>query len=177
MHARSIIEDLRKRQKHSVMPSVSMPTTPGYPDHPLPYPVDEAEAVKALCRSFALNSTTPEATRQNILDSLPRCVIFHFAEHGLIESSGGTRSYLLLSDWNEWPLSMIDLQRLRLQPQSLPFLAYLSAYSSGKTGESALLNESAHFTGFFQRAGFRNVIGSLWSVLDRPCVDVARIVY
>ncbi|EAW17048.1 uncharacterized protein NFIA_004040 [Aspergillus fischeri NRRL 181] len=46
-----------------------------------------------------------------------------------------------------------------------------------KTGESALLKEAAHYMSFFQRAGFRYDIGTLWPVSDSSSVEVARIVY
>jgi CHAT domain-containing protein len=96
----------------------------------------------------------------------------------MIEANGGsTKSYLLLRDWMDWPLAMNDLQQLRRESRSRSFLAYLSAYSTGNTAESALLNETAHFMSFFQRAGFRHVIGTLWPVSDRTSVGIARTVY
>ncbi|KAI6524645.1 hypothetical protein MCOR05_009692, partial [Pyricularia oryzae] len=39
------------------------------------------------------------------------------------------------------------------------------------------VDESIHLANAFQLAGFRHVIGTLWSVDDKLCVDIARLFY
>lgn len=58
-----------------------------------------------------------------------------------------------------------------------PFLAYLSACSSGSSDVDELSDEQIHLASALQLAGFQHVIASLWDVSDKSCVDVARTVY
>jgi CHAT domain-containing protein len=39
------------------------------------------------------------------------------------------------------------------------------------------VDESIHLTSAFQLAGFQHVIGTLWEVEDRLCVDMAKRMY
>jgi hypothetical protein len=180
VHARRMHQQTRS---HAAPPAtdaliVAMPTTPGFPDSALPYALEESRIIKGLCHSLNLTPHAPDPTRDNILATLRHSAIFHYAGHGMIEANGGSaQSYLLLRDWMDWPLAMYDLQQLRRESRSRSFLAYLSACSTGKTAESALLNEAVHFMSFFQRAGFRHVIGTLWPVSDRTSVEMAWTVY
>lgn len=40
-----------------------------------------------------------------------------------------------------------------------------------------LSDEGIHLVSAFQLVGFQHVIGTLWEVLDRYCIDIARVVY
>ncbi|PNP51842.1 hypothetical protein THARTR1_07611 [Trichoderma harzianum] len=73
---------------------------------------------------------------------------------------------------------MADVRDSRLH-EDPPFLAYLSACSTGANKNKAipLADEGIHLVSAFQLAGFRHVIGTLWEVSDRHCVDIARILY
>lgn len=64
--------------------------------------------------------------------------------------------------------------KLRRHP---PFLAYLSACSTGQIRDQQFLDESSHLIGACQLIGFRHVIGTLWEVNDESCVEVARLTY
>lgn len=55
--------------------------------------------------------------------------------------------------------------------------AYLSAYSTGASLVTQLLDEGIHLMGGCQTAGFQNVIGALWKVSDTFCVQIATDVY
>ena len=72
---------------------------------------------------------------------------------------------------------MSHLRDLRLQGAAPPFLAYLSACSTGANEAKDLDDEGISLISACQLAGFQHVIGTLWEVSDRHCVDVARIVY
>ncbi|KAM7211575.1 hypothetical protein V8F06_013045 [Rhypophila decipiens] len=68
------------------------------------------------------------------------------------------------------------LRDQRLQ-ENRPFLGYLSACSTVFNEAVQLTDEGIHLVSAFQLAGFRYVVGSLWEVSDRDCVDVARVLY
>ncbi len=68
-------------------------------------------------------------------------------------------------------LTVGDLRDQRLQENS-PFLAYLSACSTGSNKAEALHDEGIILISAYQPAGFRHVVGTLWEVKDEHCVDV-----
>ncbi|KAL5598291.1 hypothetical protein FOBRF1_012084 [Fusarium oxysporum] len=118
----------------------------------------------------------PHQSRSYVLEHLRSCKIFHFAGHGESHPSEPTSSRLLLADWETHSLTVGDLRDLRLQENS-PYLAYLSACSTGTNKFAPLVDESVHLISACQLAGFRNVIGTLWEVNDEYCVYAAREVY
>jgi CHAT domain-containing protein len=83
---------------------------------------------------------------------------------------------LLLEDWTTDPLTVDDLRDYKLQ-ENPPFLGYLSACSTGANTADRLADEGIHLVSAFQLAGFRHVVGTLWEVSDKHCVDVARVLY
>ena len=117
-----------------------------------------------------------EPRKEEVLTALYGCSVFHFAGHGLSHPSDPSMSTLLTADWQTNPLTVNDLVALKFH-QSPPLLAYLSACSTGDNKETKLLDEGIHLMGACQLAGFRHVIGSLWEVSDKHCVDAAKDVY
>ncbi|KAI1736296.1 CHAT domain-containing protein [Xylaria scruposa] len=155
---------------------VAMHTTPGLSTNGvLPFAVKEVSMLKSLCVSLQLRPTTPALRKDDILQSLSKCKVFHFAGHGesKIEPSEST---LLLEDWQTNPLTVGDLRDHRLQ-ENPPFLGYLSACSTGSNMAEDLADEAIHLIGALQLAGFRHVVGTLWKVSDEHCLHVARILY
>jgi CHAT domain-containing protein len=55
-------------------------------------------------------------------------------------------------------------------------LAYLSACDTG-VAPTRFTDQSLHFTGAFQIAGFRHVVGTLWSVHDQVAAEFAAEFY
>ncbi|KAK3391203.1 CHAT domain-containing protein [Podospora didyma] len=156
---------------------VAMRETPGLAtSRILPFAGDEVEMLKSLCRSLKLGSLTPIMRKDNVLQHLQTCKIFHFAGHGQADPADPSQSCLLLEDWKTSPLTVGDLRDHRLQGNG-PFLGYLSACSTGSNEAVRLADEGIHLVSAFQLAGFRHVIGTLWEVSDRHCVDVARVLY
>jgi len=115
-------------------------------------------------------------SKSHILECLKSCKVFHFAGHGESDPSDPSKSRLLLDDWEADSLTVAHLRDLKLQGNS-PFLAYLSACSTGTSKSAALLDESIHLISACNIAGFRHVVGTLWEVDDEHCVDAAREVY
>ncbi|KAI0384134.1 CHAT domain-containing protein [Hypomontagnella monticulosa] len=156
---------------------VAMRDTPGSPaPASLPYANQEVNMMSELCPSLQLNAVTPHRTKDDILRHLKGCKVFHFAGHGESNRKDPSKSCLLLDDWEYNPLTVSDLWDSRLY-ENPPFLAYLSACSTGSNEAIALFDEGIHLVGAFQLAGFRHVIGTLWGVSDKHCLDVARILY
>ncbi|KAK6343683.1 hypothetical protein TWF730_011272 [Orbilia blumenaviensis] len=155
---------------------IAMPKTPGH--SPLSFAEKEAETVSRICKSLDFNTSSGDIPKkkEDILNQLRDCQIFHFAGHGLSDPNNPAKSFLLLEDWKKSPLTVESLQGLKLHDNP-PFLAYLSACSTGLNKVMTLCDEGINLISASQLAGFRHVIGSLWEVNDRHCVSVAKIVY
>ncbi|KJZ70809.1 hypothetical protein HIM_09822 [Hirsutella minnesotensis 3608] len=153
---------------------IAMEKTPGQSD--LRFARQEMEELCRLCPSLNLNPITPPPHREDVLAHLRSCKIFHFAGHGKTDAIEPSKNSLLLEDWEDNPLTVADLRDYRLQETS-PFLAYLSACSTGANEVEGLAEETIHLISACQLAGFRHVVGTLWEVRDEYCVDVATVLY
>jgi tetratricopeptide (TPR) repeat protein len=153
---------------------VSMASTPRHPN--LPYAEREVAILEELCPALAATPIRPPQRKLDILSELSTCEIFHFAGHGKSDAGDPSRSALLLLDWEKNPLTVEDLRNQKLYEKP-PFLAYLSACSTGENRVLELIDEAIHLGYACQFAGFRHVIGTLWTVSDPFCVDVAREFY
>ncbi|KAK3938436.1 CHAT domain-containing protein [Diplogelasinospora grovesii] len=109
--------------------------------------------------------------KEQVLAGLKSCDIFHFAGHAMSDPADPSKSHLLLQDWQQDPLTVQDLTELDrggIENPHPPFLAYLSACSTGimSPAESRLYDESITLMTACQMAGFRHTVGSLWDVCD-----------
>ncbi|KJZ72809.1 hypothetical protein HIM_07753 [Hirsutella minnesotensis 3608] len=153
---------------------LAMGETPG--QSALPFATHEVEILNGLCPSLKLKPVMPPRRRQDVLAHLSSCTIFHFAGHGNTDPTEPSKSSLLLDDWEESPLTVADLRDHSIH-ESSPFLAYLSACSTGANEVERFAEEAIHLISACQLAGFRHVVGTLWEVWDEHCVDVARVLY
>ncbi|CAF3564408.1 unnamed protein product [Fusarium graminearum] len=142
---------------------------------PLPKAMEEVELVSKICDSMGVKSVVAGSGKQDALDRLRSSKIFHFAGHGYTDSTNPFKSHLCFGDVND-PLTVANLLELNLHDES-PFLAYLSACSTGRVQDEDYIDESIHLISACQLAGFRHITGTLWRVQDEHCVDVARITY
>jgi tetratricopeptide (TPR) repeat protein len=94
----------------------------------------------------------------------------HFACHGLQDVVHPARGNLSL---HEGSLGITDVAELRLDSAEL---AYLSACETS-TGGIQLSDEVITVATAFRLAGYRHVIGTLWSISDRLAPAVAREFY
>ncbi|KAH6619164.1 CHAT domain-containing protein [Chaetomium sp. MPI-SDFR-AT-0129] len=153
---------------------VSMKSTPHR--SPLRHAEVEVDMLEKLCPALNATAIRPVQHKEDILTQLSQCDIFHFAGHGTSDASDPSRSALLLRDWEENPLTVEELRNKKLQEKP-PFLAYLSACSTGANEVLELVDEGIHLGYACQLAGFRHVVGTLWAVSDPVCADVARKFY
>ncbi|KAJ7128032.1 CHAT domain-containing protein [Mycena epipterygia] len=110
------------------------------------------------------------ATIENVQKGMKDSRWVHFACHG-VQHTSPTESALLLAGSSQLTLSNI----IQL---SLPNadLAFLSACQTA-TGSQALQDESVHLTAGMLLAGYRGVIGTMWSIMDNDAPQVASDVY
>ncbi|RYP81636.1 hypothetical protein DL770_005844 [Monosporascus sp. CRB-9-2] len=142
----------------------------------LPFATAEVKMLNEFCPSLQLKPIIPTPRKDDVLKHLQACRIFHFAGHGLSDPIEPSQSCLLLEDWKSNPLTVGDFRDRRFQDNP-PFLGYLSACSTGANEAARLADEGIHLVSALQLAGFRHVVGTLWEVSDRHCVDVARVLY
>ncbi|KAF5540765.1 30S ribosomal S17P protein [Fusarium mexicanum] len=169
---RSLASGRESQRKSALL--VAMRNTPG--SGRLPFAEDEVNMVKQMCPKLGLKADMPKPLKERVLASLETCHAFHFAGHGRLNPTEPSRSCLCLEDWETDPLTVQDIRGKNLE-RSQPFLAYLSACRTGTNMESRLSDEGIHLVGAFHLTGFRHVVGTLWEVSDRHCVDVAEAFY
>lgn len=152
---------------------VSMEKTPDCKR--LPFASVEVDTIKT---KFADEESTVliEPCKDCVRNELRDARIFHFAGHGSSHSINPLQSSLLLVDWQKDPLTVKDMLDLNLESQS-PFLAFLSACSTGTSKSPKLVDEGIHLMSASQLVGYTHVIGSLWELYDRHCASLAADVY
>ncbi|KAL6837122.1 hypothetical protein V8C40DRAFT_279086 [Trichoderma camerunense] len=122
---------------------VSMQDTPGLASGSLPFAKREVDMLNDLCPQLQLTPVRPLRQKEHVLARLPMCKLFHFAGHGSANLKDPSRSCLLLEDWETNPLTMADVRDSRLH-EDPPFLAYLSACSTGVNKVIPLADEGVH---------------------------------
>src|SRR5262249_11296125 len=117
----------------------SMPKTEGAND--LIGADKEVESLERLLRAGP-NAVTKlrEPTKSAVMSHLRSCAVFHFAGHGTSDLQDPSESRLLLKDWKKDPLTVLDLIGLNLYERR-PWLAYLSACSTGESQDDTLYDE------------------------------------
>jgi tetratricopeptide (TPR) repeat protein len=147
---------------------VALPETPG--QRPLPNADLEAKVVMARfphARLFRGAEATAGAVT-GVLEGSPS--LAHFACHGTQDVTDPSSGRLALHDG---PLGIAHVAGMRLQAAEL---AFLSACETSRGGIE-LVDEAITVAAAFQLAGYRHVVGTLWSISDELAPDVARHVY
>lgn len=116
---------------------------------------EEVRRVASICQSMQVKMPEPHAT--DVLEALKDCDIFHFAGHGSSNSFDPSRSAMKLANTDLTVSSLLNINLHKIRP----FLAFLSACSTGQVKEDFLMDEGLHLIGAFQVAGFWHVIGTL----------------
>lgn len=153
---------------------VAMPYTPEQAN--LPGAAEEANTLQRLLegRVDVLGLPgTPPATYSNVVDSLSNHVWAHFACHGVSNLADPSASHLLLSDYQNRPLSVVDVMEIRLENVEL---AFLSACTTARTG-LALPDEPIHLAAAYELAGYRHVVACLWPIDDAETAWLCKDFY
>ena len=138
----------------------------------LPCVEDELDRIDKHANKFTiLRLNESAATVDNVIDGMKQSSWVHFACHGEQKVSNPTESALLLANGSRLTLSKII--QLHLPHADL---AFLSACQTA-TGTEVLAEEAVHLTAGLLLAGYRGVIGTMWSIMDKDAPDVADEVY
>jgi hypothetical protein len=146
----------------------ALPVTPGHPDLPAAA-VEAADLAARFPRAEIL--TGPAATADATLDALRRCPSFvHFACHGTQDLTDPSAGSLRLYDR---PVSVRDIAGTRTGRGEIAFLSACHTFRGG----AALADEAITVATAFQLAGFRHIIGTLWTIADSLAPAVAEHIY
>ncbi|KAK7008278.1 CHAT domain-containing protein [Favolaschia claudopus] len=110
------------------------------------------------------------ATIERVTQGMMKYNWVHFACHG-IQSSSPTQSALLLAGSSR--LTLEKIVGLALPDADL---AFLSACQTA-TGSKELEDEAVHLAAGMLLAGYRSVIGTMWTIEDNYAPQVAKAVY
>ena len=166
MHARRPQGNDRASRPPSAL-IVAMPETPSQPD--LPAAAVEARDYKRTFPDAAMLSGHG-ANSAAVLRELKRCSWVHFACHGSQDIGQASASQLHLYDG---PLSAAEISRLRIAHGEF---AFLSACKTSQVSNQ-LTDESLTVASGMLLAGYRHVIGTLWSIGDSLAPFVSKSVY
>ncbi|WP_406633890.1 CHAT domain-containing protein [Amycolatopsis sp. WGS_07] len=152
---------------------VALAETPGA--EPLPGAEQELEHLSGLIepdRRTVLAGSA--ATRTAILDQLGAHTWVHAACHGYQDLADPATGGLLPYNWRTAGLvQVLDLAAARHGGGEFVFL---SACKSA-VGGIAMLDEAITLTAALHHAGWRHVVGTLWSVWDTAAADISRDTY
>jgi len=101
---------------------------------------------------------------------MEQCSWVHFACHGIQDISDPMKSGLLLSDGL---LQLSDIMKKQLPSADF---AFLSACQTA-TGDESHPEEAIHIAAGMLLAGYRGVVGTMWSIRDNDAPFVANDLY
>ncbi|KAL4746335.1 CHAT domain-containing protein [Aspergillus terricola var. indicus] len=176
-YSRSQLAKLPPKNSSTSIYIAAMPTTPN--ERPLPGVEPEVNAIQQACRNNYTVTLQDYPTPEAVLSAMEHTDIIHFACHGFSNPINPSDSHLLLqrSGSSTPTVGMLTVQQISDRVFRSARIAYLSACSTAQVSASEFTDEAIHLASAFQVAGFAHVIGSLWSVGDAICVQVARSFY
>ncbi|KAG9085034.1 hypothetical protein FRC07_013477 [Ceratobasidium sp. 392] len=158
----------------AMAPCVQLIAEPAAPNQPrIPHTAAEIEAIKKLVPDhYILNrlNGSERPSVEAVLNLLPSTSILHLACHGHQDERVPLASGFMLSDGR---LKVSEIMRLNLKKA---VFAFLSACESA-AGDRGQPDESIHLSAALLFAGFRSIVGTLWSMDDADGPEVARVVY
>jgi tetratricopeptide (TPR) repeat protein len=147
---------------------VALPSTPGRPDLP---GVDQEVAAFIELFPEAIQLFGPEATldaSRTALTGHPS--LAHFACHGVQDITNPSAGHLALYDGE---MTIGEISGSQLDGAELAFLSACQTFMGG----AELADEAISLATAFRLAGYRHVIGTLWSISDEFAPVVAEHVY
>jgi CHAT domain-containing protein len=148
---------------------VGVPFTDDKGSHPLPSVMTEVNNIMSIWEPFKC-LTGVKSTVDAVEKQLLNAAWVHLACHGEQDLKDPTKSKLRLYKG--------DLELNTILQSTLPQaqFAFLAACQTA-TGDRKLVNESFHLGGGLIAAGFRGVVGTLWSMHDPDGPIVAKAFY
>ncbi|KAI0684979.1 CHAT domain-containing protein [Cytidiella melzeri] len=153
---------------HLAVLVVSQPSTPNLP--PIPMTKIEAKVVKSLFAEHTTNLNQSDGTVDAVLRAMETHGWVHLACHGVQNPKDPMKSAFALYDG--------ALELSTLMSKSLPHaeLAFLSACQTA-TGDEKLPEEAVHLAAGMLSAGYKSVVGTMWSIDDYCAPIVAGRFY
>ena len=121
-------------------------------------------------RVDCLSLRDENGTVETVLEGLEQYDWIHLACHGVQDTDEPTKSKFVLHDG---PLALLEVIAASYKHADF---AFLSACETAM-GSDALPDEAAHLAAGMLAAGFRSVVGTMWSIQDADAPIVAEHVY
>lgn len=150
---------------------VSQSNTPGKAQ--IPFARNEVEKIGKQLEIRGIPSCTlgdENATVSRVLASMERFSCIHLACHASQHTSIPLKSSIHLHDG---PLELSEIMKKNLRNANF---AFLSACQTSK-GDAKIPEEVVHLASGMLAAGYRSVVGTMWSVIDEHCSDLAECFY
>jgi len=128
----------------------------------LPYTLEELTRIKkwVLPKHLeTLGTTESPTTIEAVLSHISRASIAHFACHGMQKYKKPLESALRVL-----PTDHLEISSIMKIPHLNASLAFLSACQTA-TGDEKVPDEAIHIAAAMLFAGFRGVVGTMWSVI------------
>ena len=126
---------------------------------------------RASTNGFELLVCQDEAgTVKHVLEEMKRCNWIHLACHGIQDLDHPTKSAFVLADGN------LEIAEIIKHIPPHPEFAFLSACQTA-AGDAKLSEEAVHLAAGMLLAGYRSVIATMWSILDKDGPVIADAVY
>jgi len=147
------------------------PNTPNLP--PIPFTRKEIHDLKVIMDKLHIHALLLEddaATTDKVKEEMNACSWVHFACHGIQDAEDPLKSGVHLHDGR---LELLEIMRQKI---SNPELAFLSACQTSK-GDLKMSEEVVHLTAGMLAAGYRGVVGTMWSISDFHGPQFAKLFY
>ena len=139
----------------------------------LPSTREEISRINRRVTKSSVDLVTVEdgaGTVKHVLEEMAGCHWVHLACHGTQDLDSPTKSAFILADGH------LELAELIKHPLPHAQFAFLSACQTA-TGDVKLTEEAVHLAAGMMLAGYRSVIATMWSILDKDGPEVADDVY
>jgi CHAT domain-containing protein len=150
--------------------AVAQPNAPGLT--PIHGTEAELRGIERVGRNLNMSVTAVlgnEATKERVLKEMDMCPWVHFACHGL-QNREPHKSALYLGDE---PLGILDIAKKEIAHAEF---AFLSACQTA-TGDSNVTEEAVHISAGMLLAGYRGVVGTMWSIPDDNTPEMVEEFY
>ena len=150
---------------------VSQPNTPGMSE--IPFASLEVQKIKSLLETQGVSCSTldkEKATVHRLLEDMELFPCIHLACHASQNMTTPLKSSIYLHDGN------LELSGIMKKNLCNSHFAFLSACQTSK-GDEKLSEEVVHLASGMLAAGYRSVVGTMWSILDKHAPDLAEFFY
>ena len=150
---------------------ISQTSAPGL--SPIPLTKKEVRDVEELMEGTAVNVLLledSEATKESVTAGMKSHGWVHFACHGMLDNRQPLVSGLCLHDGR---LELLEIMEQQIHNADFAFLSV----SESSKGYSGLSEEVVHFTAGMLAAGYRGVVGTMWSIFDKDAPEFATEFY